>query len=222
MSTWKALLLQEAKKRFEEQQQAEAAAAASSDDGAVLMAPISPSPPALIQAALGRLGAATADSGGLPLVRAGATIIDLGCGDGRWLLAAARQFPGVRCVGYDLDEVLLGKADAVKSALLAEQQQQPEVLKARHPRSTVEFRRQDLMLADVSQATVVVAYLFREGCAAVIEKLERELPAQDTAVLSVGFALRGWEARWTLRVEGSVPCYYYSPVKNQHIQRPCV
>jgi|AntAceMinimDraft_5_1070358.scaffolds.fasta_scaffold111432_1 SAM-dependent methyltransferase len=213
MSTWKALLLQEAKKRFEEQQQAEKAAAASSDDGAVLMAPISPSPPALVQAALERLGTAASSSGDTPLVCAGAIIIDLGCGDGRWLLAAARRFPGVRCVGYDLDEVLLGKADAAKSALLAEQQQQPEVVvEARSPRSTIEFCRQDLMLADVSHATVVVAYLFREGCAAVIDKLECELPAQNTAVLSVGFALRGWEARWALRVEGSVPCYYYSPV----------
>jgi hypothetical protein len=69
------------------------------------------------------------------------------------------------------------------------------------------------MLGDVSHATVVVVYLFREGSVDVMKKLERELPARDTAVLSVGFALRGWEARWVLRVAGSVPCYFYSPVQ---------
>lgn len=66
------------------------------------------------------------------------------------------------------------------------------------------------MLADVSKATVIIAYLFREGCAAVRDKLEQELPSVGSAVLSVGFSLRGWEPRWTLRVNGCVPLYFYS------------
>lgn len=35
---------------------------------------------------------------------------------------------------------------------------------------------------------------------------------KDCAVLSVGFELRGWEPRWTLRVNGSVPLYFYRKV----------
>jgi len=213
MSTWKALLLQHAKERFEEQKQAEQAVA--NGDGAVLMAPISPSPPALIEAALERVRSATTASGDAPLVSPGTTIVDLGCGDGRWLLAAAKRFPGVRCVGYDLDESLLSNANTAAAAFVAEQEQQTEASETQATLSTVEFHRQDLMLGDVSKATVVVVYLFREGSVEVMKKLERELPARDTAVLSVGFALRGWEARWVLRVNGSVPCYFYSPVKLQ-------
>ena len=43
----------------------------------------------------------------------GAQIIDLGCGDGRWLLAAAKRFRDLKvtCRGYDLDERLLGVAE---------------------------------------------------------------------------------------------------------------
>lgn len=214
MSTWKALLLQHAKERFEEQKQAERQAIANYN-GAVLMAPISPSPPVLIEAALERVGTATSASGDGPLVFPGATIVDLGCGDGRWLLAAAKRFPGVRCVGYDLDKALLSNANSAASAFAAEQQQKKEAVEAQPSLSTVEFHRQDLMLGDVSNATVVVVYLFREGSVDVMKKLERELPARDTAVLSVGFALRGWEARWVLRVAGSVPCYFYSPVQKE-------
>ena len=196
MATWKQLLLQEAARRFEDQKR--------ENDAEMLMAPISPTPQALVEEALHRV-ASECDSTGAPLIKSGSVIVDLGCGDGRWLLAAARKYPKVRCVGYDLDTVLLEKG----RAFLEELQRDGEFAATS---SSVEFEQQDLMVADVSQASLVVAYLFREGCAAVIEKLERELPPAGSAVLSVGFALRKWEARWTLRVPGCVPCYFYTPV----------
>ena len=46
------------------------------------------------------------------MIAPGARIVDLGCGDGRWLLAAADIFQeyGVVCHGYDLDKRLLETA----------------------------------------------------------------------------------------------------------------
>ena len=61
--------------------------------------------------------------------------------------------------------------------------------------------------ADISAASLVVAYLFREGCVVVQEKLQNEL-AKGTGVLSVGFEMRGWERLWDIRVHG-VPAYFY-------------
>jgi hypothetical protein len=134
------------------------------------------------------------------------------------LIAAAAVFQSlaVRCVGYDLDEKLLEKA-RVAAANLKEPdsgdgQSQPCKLA---PSPTIDFRFQDLLTADVSSASVVVAYLFREGCILVQEKLERELPSKGTYVLSVGFAMKGWEARWVIKPKGSVPLYFYSPVRRE-------
>lgn len=196
MPTWKELLLREASKRFEEQKKQERA-----DDGNVsradvsYMAPISPSPPALIDEALDRLNFETISSTGEPVIKDGALFVDLGCGDGRWLIKASEKFheKQIRCVGYDLDSALLEKARAKADSL------------------DITLHKQDLMLADVSNASVVIAYLFREGCAAVRDKLERELSSDRSAVLSVGFSLRGWEPRWILRMKGCVPLYFYTP-----------
>jgi len=79
------------------------------------------------------------------------------------------------------------------------------------PHMSIELHHSDLMLADVSNSSVVIVYLFREGCIVTQEKLELELPP-DAVVLSVGFALRGWEASWVLRPTGCVPLYFYSQV----------
>lgn len=48
----------------------------------------------------------------LTSVRAGDTVYDLGCGDGRVLLAAARR--GARAVGYELDVELVRDAVEVR------------------------------------------------------------------------------------------------------------
>jgi tRNA G46 methylase TrmB len=338
MSSLKKLLLKEASRRFEEQQQQQKDAAASST---TLMAPISPSPPRLIEEAMQRLAAERDPSTGDPLIGAsgsnvtllwfsssflirlsfwrfgltfessrptlvcgdigmGAQIIDLGCGDGRWLCAAAKAFKSknVRCVGYDLDEVLLAKArkeaafleasgaaialgggrevvpevvenpsttskvvppkaaesplgvalsaaPAAAAAAAAAAAETPPSLLPPAPASapapqaqslslpTLQYHSCDLLTADVSQASVVIAYLFREGCAVVQDKLEKELPSRPlprhgghgghdggggVAVLSVGFALKGWEAKWVLRPKGSVPLYFYTQVKRGEVE----
>ena len=250
MAAWKEALLREAARRFQDQRAETLSSVSNAPEGSIatttkIMAPISPSPQALIEEVLRRISnerlpgcvdetmgraEVTQEPGGSALIGPGSVIVDLGCGDGRWLLAAARVFQryGVQCIGYDLDDVLLAKAResaATEGFLEQDRTRQGQVTvdiggnaAADSPAAvlesssaqpaTMKVLQQDLMLADVSGARLVIAYLFREGCVAVQEKLETELPS-SSAVVSVGFALRGWVSRWSCRVDGSVPCYFY-------------
>jgi hypothetical protein len=198
MATLKQRILQEAARRFEEQQQHQ-------PEATCLLAPISPSPQSLIEEALRLLAQEKLIGSETPLVTSRCEFIDLGCGDGRWLLAASKQFANekIRCIGYDLDQVLLDKASSAFASHNAESADADAA-----QRADFQFHRQDLMTADVSGATVIVAYLFREGCVLLQEKLERELPPAS-AVISVGFSLKLWEPKWALRVKGCVPLYFY-------------
>src|SRR5918992_2660625 len=71
-------------------------------------------------------------------------VIDLGCGDGRIPIAAAKQY-GARGLGVDIDPVRIQEANAN--------------LKAAGVQHLVEFRLQDALTTDVSNATVVTTFL---------------------------------------------------------------
>jgi SAM-dependent methyltransferase len=74
----------------------------------------------------------------------GDMVYDLGCGDGRVVIAAARKY-GARGVGLDIDAKLVVAAQAAAVAAGVER--------------LVTFRVQDAMTVDVSEATVVTLYL---------------------------------------------------------------
>ncbi|MDP2317784.1 MAG: 50S ribosomal protein L11 methyltransferase [Acidobacteriota bacterium] len=71
-------------------------------------------------------------------------VYDLGCGDGRIPIAAARIY-GARGVGVDIDPQRIAEANANAAAAGVEH--------------LVTFRLQDAMKTDVSPATVVTTYL---------------------------------------------------------------
>jgi SAM-dependent methyltransferase len=71
-------------------------------------------------------------------------VYDLGCGDGRVVIEAARKF-GARGVGIDIDPALIARATANAEAAGVS--------------SLVQFRVQDAMTVDVSEASVVTLYL---------------------------------------------------------------
>src|SRR5688572_32449378 len=66
-------------------------------------------------------------------------VVDLGCGDGRIPIAAAKKY-GARGLGVDIDPVRIQEANAN--------------LKAAGVQNLVEFRLQDALTTDVSNATV--------------------------------------------------------------------
>lgn len=105
----------------------------SSTPGAQSLAPYVPSPPEVVERMLDLAGVTSRD-----------IVYDLGSGDGRIPIAAARKY-GARGVGLDIDPRRIEESRANAKAAGVE--------------SLVEFRQQDAMTADVSQATVVTLYL---------------------------------------------------------------
>jgi len=115
----------------------------------------------------------------LLLARVGAddVVYDLGCGDGRIVIAAARTY-GARGVGVDIDPVRIDEAR--RNARLAGVDH------------LVSFRVQDALETDVSEATVVALYLV----SALNVKLRPNLTAQlrpGARIVSHNFPMGDWE-----------------------------
>jgi SAM-dependent methyltransferase len=80
-------------------------------------------------------------------VRAGDVVYDLGCGDGRMVIAAAKKF-GTRGVGIDLDPARIREAEANA--------------KAQGVDRLITFKVADLFQTDLTEASVVMLYLLPE------------------------------------------------------------
>lgn len=104
-------------------------------------------------------------------------VYDLGSGDGRIPITAAKKF-GARGVGIEIDPGLVAKARAnAKSAGVSDR---------------VEFRQGDLFEADLSEATVVALYLWPEMNIKLRPKLLQELDPGDR-VVSHEFWMGEWD-----------------------------
>jgi cyclopropane fatty-acyl-phospholipid synthase-like methyltransferase len=106
-------------------------------------------------------------------------VYDLGCGDGRIVIAAARDF-GARGVGIDIDPRRIAEANA--GARRAGVQER------------VRFVVQDLFKSDFSEATVVTLFLFAELNAKLLPKFRAEL-RPGTRVVSHQFGIGDWKPR---------------------------
>ena len=107
-------------------------------------------------------------------------IYDLGCGDGIVNVEFAKMF-GTRGVGLDLDESLLSKANA-----LAE---------AEHVSELVSFRKQDLLTADYSEATILFLYLLPEALERLKSVLEQFLARPGTLLIVEMWPVAYWDDR---------------------------
>jgi SAM-dependent methyltransferase len=113
-------------------------------------------------------------------------VVDLGCGDGRIVVAAAKQF-GARGVGYDIDppRIVEARINAARAEVTAR----------------TRFDQLSLFDANISEATVVTAFLLP----AVLEKLRPRLLrdlAPGTRIVSHSFPIRNWKPDQKLEVEG--------------------
>jgi hypothetical protein len=110
-------------------------------------------------------------------LRDGDTVIDLGSGDGRIVIAAARAHAGIRGRGVDLDEKLVRESNAAAQAQgLAER---------------VRFVRGDVFDADLSQADVIFIWLWPE----IMRMLRPKILAEarpGTRVITGIWALGNW------------------------------
>ena len=106
-------------------------------------------------------------------------VYDLGCGDGRIVIAAAQKF-GARGVGIELDPELVRTAR--NKAVIAGVEKR------------VEFRMEDATKTDLGPATVVTLYLLPESNELLRDRLERQLKA-GSMVVSHNYTIPGWETK---------------------------
>jgi SAM-dependent methyltransferase len=132
------------------------------------LAPFDPTPQEVVERML-TLAAMTKDD----------VIYDLGSGDGRILIAAAKKY-GVRGVGFEIDPGL------VKLARENARKQGVEKL--------VEFRQQGFLSADLSPASVVTLYLSQDGNLAVRQQLMHQLKP-GARVVSYTFDMGEWQPK---------------------------
>jgi SAM-dependent methyltransferase len=123
-------------------------------------------------------------------VKPGETVYDLGCGDGRVLVAAARRF-GARAVGVELD---MGR---YLWSLL--------VVTALGLLGRVRVIRADLFSVDLSPADVVFCYLLQDTNERLKDKLRKEL-RPGARVVSNTFHFSGLPLA---RVDDELKLYLY-------------
>jgi len=104
-------------------------------------------------------------------------LYDIGCGDGRIVIAAAKE-RGARSVGIDIDAALIETAR--KNAAAA------------GVGGRVRFICQDAVQSDFSEASVLAVYLLPESLALLRPKFEDELKP-GTRIVTHDYEIPGWE-----------------------------
>jgi cyclopropane fatty-acyl-phospholipid synthase-like methyltransferase len=117
-------------------------------------------------------------------VKKGDVVYDLGSGDGRIVIRAAKKY-GVRAVGIEMDPLLLAKArqDAKSSGVS----------------HLVEFRAEDAMKVNLSKATVVTLYMlpwFNEAMKPSFKKFLKP----GSRIIAHDFGIEGWEPNKTVKL----------------------
>jgi SAM-dependent methyltransferase len=103
-------------------------------------------------------------------------VYDLGCGDGRIPITAAKKY-GARGVGVDIDPQRIAEANAnAKAAGVAH---------------LVSFRLQDAMTTDVSSATVVTTYLLSASNLKLRPRLTAQLKP-GSRIVTHSFSMGDW------------------------------
>jgi len=130
-------------------------------------------------------------------VRDGDVLYDLGSGDGRIPITAAKKFK-VRAVGIDIDPERIQEARAnAKAAGVTDR---------------VTFKQEDLFKTNFSEATVVTLYLLDS----LNEKLRPRLLAElkpGTRIVSHAFRMGDWAPEKTLEVDGKMIYFWTVPAR---------
>ena len=137
----------------------------------------------------------------LALARVGKNdvLYDLGCGDGRIVVTAAKQY-GARCTGIDLDPTRIAEARANARKAGVEKQ--------------VDFKVGDLFEADLSSASVVTLYLLPSINTKLRPRLWQQLKV-GSRVVSHAFDMGAeWPAEKTETVDGRT-IYYWTITEAQ-------
>jgi len=135
-----------------------------------------PSPPPVVNAMLELAAVSDKD-----------VVYDLGCGDGRIVIEAAKRY-GARGVCVDIDPRRIAEARANASD--------------EGVAHKIRFREEDLLKTDLSDATVVTLFLSYDLNLALRPKLEREL-APGTPVVSHWHRMGDWEPEREIKIQAA-------------------
>jgi SAM-dependent methyltransferase len=144
-------------------------------------APYVPTPPAVVRAMLRIAKVGPSD-----------VVYDLGSGDGRIVIAAARDF-GARGVGIERNPLLIREAR--------------EHAAAAGVAGRVRFLEQDFFTVDLREATVVTLYLLPTVNLKVRDKLRAEL-RRGTRVVSHAYAMGDWQPDFESEIDGRKIFYW--------------
>ncbi|HLU68683.1 MAG TPA: class I SAM-dependent methyltransferase [Kofleriaceae bacterium] len=126
-------------------------------------------------------------------------VYDLGSGDGRIVIAAARDF-GARAVGIDIDP------ERIKEAR--------ENVRRAGVQDKVEIRQGDLFETDLSEADVVTLYLLERLNLKLRPKLLREL-RPGARVVSQTFSMGNWKPDAQTEVDGTTIYMWVIPQRKK-------
>lgn len=129
------------------------------------------------------------------------TLLDLGCGDGRVLIAASKLH-GCRGIGYELDATLASEAiSKVKGENLGH---------------LIKIVQGDAMQADdsIPQATVIAMYLSERGNRTLVQRYQKIL-RPGTRLVSFFFPIEGWEGNLkAIDSQDNMSVYLYTAPHN--------
>ena len=124
-------------------------------------------------------------------------VYDLGCGDGRIVITAAKTH-GARGIGIDIDPERIKEANAnAQKAGVTDR---------------VKFLEQDLFQTDFKEASVVTLYLLPDINLKLRPKLQSELKP-GTRIVSHAFDMGDWQPEKTENVEGRTIYLWTIPPK---------
>lgn len=128
-------------------------------------------------------------------VKKGDVLYDLGSGDGRIPITAAKKY-GVRAVGIDIDPHRISEARVNAKKAGVEKQ--------------VEFREGDLFAMDFREATVVTLYLLPELNLKLAPRLRAEMKP-GTRIVSHQFDMGDWRPDKKLELGGRTVYFWTVP-----------
>jgi len=128
-------------------------------------------------------------------------VYDLGCGDGRIVVSAARL--GARGVGIDINPERIQEAnDNAKAAGMTDR---------------ASFRNEDLFTTDISPATVVTLYLLPARLTKLRPKLWKELKP-GTRIVAHDFNLGDWKPEQTVELQGHRLFFWTIPADKSQLK----
>jgi tRNA G37 N-methylase Trm5 len=129
-------------------------------------------------------------------VKKGDVVYDMGSGDGRIVIAAAKK--GARAVGFEID------GDLVRESR--------ENIRKAGVEKLAEIRQQDILTVDFSPATVVTMYLLPDVNLKLKPNLLKQLNP-GSRVVSHSFDMGDWKPDKVERVDGRTINFWVIPAK---------